>query len=420
MQLRYYVPFKAVQSADQKEAQFPIKEQLVVIEGVAIDASVNKNKWQVPREDLDYIVETLKGAQLRVDHAESALMIVGKVVDAWRDEDKVLFRAEVGDERLIDKIIRGYVSHVSIQVDSDEVECAKCKRPTRKEGRLVHLCPGSWEVVRKPKVRELSIVASPAYENTSFQPLGFYAAMNEAQWGAIIETLTKSGVLECISTNMPNQTSITSPQNETTSLTIPSQSSVSPDDNVGSKPAGLQEPETKTVQKAGEVKPMSVNAEQKASLQVAQATVNVAPGEQSPKQVEYEDFMKQLEKLMQQIKGETSEEALEALEAKVRALEAELAKRVKKATLSKKLSELSKRLSEIEAKKGEEAEEAAEAEEAEEAAEAKAPTPVSEAKKKGSAGKGVVAVDVVQQDVLGNYEWFKDLLKAHKKLVGFQ
>jgi hypothetical protein len=399
MQLRYYVPFKAVQSADQKEAQFPIKEQLVVIEGVAIDTSVNKNKWQVPKEDLEYIVETLKGAQLRVDHAESALMVVGKVVDASLDGDRVLFRAEVGDERLIDKIIRGYVTHVSIQVDSDEVECSKCKRPTRKEGRLVHLCPGAWEVVRKPKVRELSIVASPAYENTSFQPLGFYAAMNEAQWGAIIESLTKSGVLE------PS----------------PSQSSVSPDDNVGSKPAGLQEPETKTVQKAGEVKPMSVNAEQKASPQVAQATVNVAPGETSPKQVEYEDFMKQLEKLMEQIKGETSEEAIEALEAKVRALEAELAKRVKKATLSKKLSELSKRLAELEAKKGEEAEEAEEAEEEEEEAEeAKAPTPVSEAKKKGSAGKGIVAVDVLEKDVLANYDWFKDLLKAHRKLVGFQ
>jgi hypothetical protein len=183
MQLRYYVPFKAVQNADQKEAQFPIKEQLVVIEGVAIDTSVNKNKWQVPKEDLEYIVETLKGAQLRVDHAESALMVVGKVVDASLDGDRVLFRAEVGDERLIDKIIRGYVTHVSIQVDSDEVECSKCKRPTRKEGRLIHLCPGAWEVVRKPKVRELSIVASPAYENTSFQPLGFYAAYERGSMG---------------------------------------------------------------------------------------------------------------------------------------------------------------------------------------------------------------------------------------------
>ena len=416
MQLRYYVPFKAVEQGEK--AQFAIKEGLINIEGVAIDTTVNKNKWQVPKEDLEYIVETLKGAQLRVDHAESALMVVGKVVDASLDGDSVLFRAEVGDERLIDKIIRGYVTHVSIQVDSDEVECSKCKRPTRKEGRLVHLCPGAWEVVRKPKVRELSIVASPAYENTSFQPLGFYAAMNEAQWGAIIETLTKSGVLEGISTNIPNQISITSLQNVATSLTIPSQSSVSSGDNVGSKPAGLQEPENKTVQTAKEeVKPMSANvkADEKASPQVAQATVNVAPGEQSPKQVEYEDFMKQLEKLMQQIKGgEVSEEAIEALEAKVRALEAEIAKRAKKATLSKKLSELSKRLAELEAKKGEEAEEAEEAEET------KVPAPVSEAKKKGSAGKGVVAVDVLEKNALANYDWFKDLLKAHRKLVGFQ
>jgi len=393
MQLRYYVPFKAVQPSTTEQAQYPIREQLIVIEGVAIDTSVNKNKWQVPLEDLDYIVETLKGAQLRVDHAESALMIVGKVVDSWRDGDRVLFRAEVGDERLIDKIIRGYVDHVSIQVDSDEVECSKCKRSTRKEGRLVHLCPGAWEVVRKPKVRELSIVASPAYENTAFQPVGFYAAMNEAQWGAIIETLCKAGVLE------------------------PAQSSVK-DDNVGSKPIeGLQEPENKTLNAVEEVKPMSVKADEKASPQVAQATVNVAPGEVSPKQVEYEDFMKQLEKLVQYVKGEASDEAIEALEAKVKALEAELAKRAKKSTLAKKLSELSKRLAELEAKKGEEAAEAEEAEEAEETE--KVPAPVSEAKK-STAGKGIVAVDALEKDVLANYDWFKDLLKAHSKLVGFQ
>jgi hypothetical protein len=146
MQLRYYVPFKA--AADVK-AEYALKEKLINIEGVAIDTSVNKNKWQVPREDLEHIVETLKGAQLRVDHAESALMVVGKVVDATLDGDRVLFRAEVGDERLIEKIIRGYVTHVSIQVDSDEVECSKCKRPTRKEGSLIHLCPGAWEVVRQ-------------------------------------------------------------------------------------------------------------------------------------------------------------------------------------------------------------------------------------------------------------------------------
>jgi hypothetical protein len=31
-----------------------------------------------------------------------------------------------------------------------------------------------------------------------------------------------------------------------------------------------------------------------------------------------------------------------------------------------------------------------------------------------------VAVDVLEKDALANYDWFKDLLKAHRKLVGFQ
>jgi uncharacterized protein Veg len=150
VQLRYYVPFKAQQGVD---AQFALKEKLINIEGVAIDTSVNANKWQVPEEDLDFVAESLVGAQLRVDHAESALMVVGKVAIANRVGNTVTFTAEVGDQNLIEKIIRNYVTHVSIQVDSDDVECSKCRRLTRKEGQLIHLCPGAWEVVHKPKVR---------------------------------------------------------------------------------------------------------------------------------------------------------------------------------------------------------------------------------------------------------------------------
>lgn len=399
--------------AEDKKAEYAIKEKLINIEGVAIDTSVNKNKWQVPNEDLDYIVESLKGAQLRVDHAESALMIIGKVVDAWRDGDRVLFRAEVGDEKMIEKIIRGYVSYVSIQVDSDIVECSKCKRPTRSEGMLKHLCPGAWEVVHKPKVRELSIVASPAYENTEFKPLGFFQAMTDEQWQAIIKTVTGN---TAVSEYYKDTQTRLNTDASTSTLVKVSQSSSYEGDNVGSKPEGLQEPENKTVLEAKEeVKPMSVKADEQASPHQAQGVVNMAPGETSPKQVEYEDFMKQLEKLVQYVKGEASDEAIEALEAKVKALEAELAKRAKKSTLAKKLSELSKRLAEIEAKKGEEAAEAEEAEEAEEAGET-----AEEAKR--ATGKGIVALEeaATKMDVLANYDWFKDLLKAHRKLVGFQ
>jgi hypothetical protein len=187
MQLRYYVPFKAQEGVS---AEYALKEKLVNIEGVAIDTSVNANKWQVPEEDLDFFTESLKGAQLRADHAESVFMVVGKVPDAQRQGQEVFFKGEVGgEEKLIDKILRGYIKYVSVQVDSDDVECSKCKRPTRKEGMLVHLCPGAWEIVHKPKVRELSIVASPAYEKTEFHPVGFFTAMNEGQWDAILKSV---------------------------------------------------------------------------------------------------------------------------------------------------------------------------------------------------------------------------------------
>ena len=160
---------------------------------MAIDTSVNANKWRFLDEDLDFVANSLAGAQLRVDHAESVLMVVGKVSATKRDGDQVLFSAEVGDEKLIEKILRGYVNHVSIQVDSDDVECSQCKKQTRSEGMLVHLCPGAWEIVHKPKVRELSIVASPAYENTAFKPVGFGAAMNQNQSNA--ELLNTKNVL---------------------------------------------------------------------------------------------------------------------------------------------------------------------------------------------------------------------------------
>jgi hypothetical protein len=386
MKLRYFVPFKAQEGVS---AEFALKEKLVNIEGVAIDTSVNANKWQVPEEDLDFFVESLQGAQLRVDHAESALMVVGKIAEAKRLGNQVLFRAEVGEEKLIEKILRNYVNHVSAQVDSDDVECSKCKRPTRKEGMLVHLCPGAWEIVHKPKVRELSIVASPAYSTTEFKPVGFAAAMNDSQWDSIIKSVENSQL---------------SRDNK----------------DVGSN-REVQEPEKEILSKQTEVKHMSAKADKDASPLQAQGVVNVAPGEQAPKQVEYEDLMNQLQQLEKQItKAGVSEAEMDALKQKVAELEGEVAKKATKKTLSKKISELSKKLAEPE-EEGEEAEEAEEGEEAEEAEEAKkVKGEEAEAEAKKASGKGIVAVDEISKDMLGNYDWFKDLLKAHKRLVGFQ
>jgi hypothetical protein len=377
MQLRYFVPFKAQEGVS---AEYALKEKLINIEGIAIDTSVNANKWQIPAEDLDFFVETLMNAQLRVDHAESALMVIGKVAEAKHVGNQVLFRAEVGEEKLIEKILRNYVNHVSAQVDSDDVECSKCKKPTRKEGMLVHLCPGAWEIVHKPKVRELSIVASPAYKTTEFQPVGFFAAMNDSQYDAILKNIQNSQLSE-------------------------------DNKDVGSKPEGLQEPENKKSEAKKEVKHLpEQNAQQGASPHNAQGVVNVAPGESAPKQVTYQELMDQVTKLQKQIgdggAGATDSE-IDALGKKIADIEGELAKRAKRAGLSKKLSDLTKQL-----QTPTEQEESGEAE----AGGFPPKGEGAEAEAKRASGKGIVAVDEIQKDVLGNYDWFKDILKAHRML----
>jgi hypothetical protein len=228
--------------------------------------------------------------------------------------------------------------------------------------------------VHKPKVRELSIVASPAYQTTEFKPVGFAAAMNEGQWDAIIKSVESSQLSE-------------------------------DNKDVGSK-GDLQEPENQKseILDAKEAKLLSQNAERDASPHQAQGVVNVAPGETAPKQHTYEDFMQQLQQLEKQIAQSAASEAeIEVLKKKVADLEGEVAKRATKKTLSKKISELSKKLAEPE-EEGEEGEEAE----------------VAEAEVKRASGKGIVAVDEIQRDALGNYDWFKDLLKAHKQLVAFK
>jgi hypothetical protein len=393
MQLRYFVPFKAQEGLS---ADVALQEKLVNIEGIAIDASVNANKWQVPEQDLQFVADGLQGAQLRVDHAESALMVVGKVTAANRDGQRVMFRAEVGEERLIEKILRGYVSHVSIQVDSDEVECSKCHKPTRQDGMLVHLCPDAWEIIHKPKVRELSVVASPAYKDTAFVPVGFAAAMDKSQTdGRRLELLSHVAVLKA-------KLSLLSRFERVLQSFVIEKTG----DDEGSN-REVQEPD-KQILIANEVKPLSEhNAQQGASSQQAQGVTNTAPGEKKPTQVTYDDFMKQLQDLEKQINDSGASAAdVDALKQKVADLEAEVAKRATKKSLSKKISDLQKQLQDQD-------DDGSQAEGAEAEADA------AEAAKR-RAGKGIVAVDQLQTDALGDYKWFNDLLKAHKKLVGFQ
>jgi hypothetical protein len=424
VQLHYFVPFKAQEGVSEALA---LKEKLINIEGIAVDTSVNANKWQVSEKDLDVFTQSLLGVQLRMDHAESVLMVVGKVSAAKRNGTQVFFTAEVGDEKLIEKILRKYVDHVSVQVDSDDVECSMCKKQTRSEGMLIHLCPGAWEIVHKPKVRELSVVASPAYQNTAFKPVGFGAAMDQNQSEA--ELLNAKNVL-----TLKIWKAQKTAQLGQLADSIISQSFVHTSDDEGSK-RKLQEPEKQKMKASKEVKHMSeLNAQNNASSDKTHqaAIVNTGGGEKPGKDESYEDIMSQLEKLSEAVKscGGSGNEMAD-LNKKVDDLTGEVAKRATKRSLSMKISALQKQLQQDGDDDDDDAEaEGAEAEGAEaEGAKGKKGKKSDACKREGSKaegkahGKGIVATDELKKDAAAsalNCEWFKDLLKANNKMKGMQ
>ena len=182
LELNYDVDVKASLDDIRKTA---------IIEGQAIDTSVNKNRWQVPSEDLDFFCETLKKAGLRINHGDSTESVKGLVTKAKRVGDQVFFEAEAsGDPVLLTQIEKKYLRMVSPRVVSDNVVCSLCTGKTRDANmRLIHLCAGAWEIMHQPRCVELSIVADAAYENNTFRFKGFAAAMDESQRQGLIASI---------------------------------------------------------------------------------------------------------------------------------------------------------------------------------------------------------------------------------------
>ncbi|MEM4462312.1 MAG: hypothetical protein QW695_05535 [Candidatus Bathyarchaeia archaeon] len=90
------------------------------VRGYAIHAGTTRNLNRYLEDELRKAASTLKGVPVYLEHI-SAMNAVGKVVDAWYDEDEkaVVFEAEIYDEEVAEKIRRGLIKHVSIGADYD-------------------------------------------------------------------------------------------------------------------------------------------------------------------------------------------------------------------------------------------------------------------------------------------------------------
>lgn len=171
----------------KKTGNFP---HILKLGGMAIDASMNRNQWMLPKEELDGVASQLNGAPIMknhdIDHVES---IIGKVHKAWREGDKVMYEGEIADEELIQKILLGYVKYNSIQIGIPAAYCYNCEINLGKKDEEASIdnmeapCPRCGDnrlLIRKPVALEQSIVAIPAYENADIYPIGFKASLSAA------------------------------------------------------------------------------------------------------------------------------------------------------------------------------------------------------------------------------------------------
>ena len=152
----------------------------LIIEGTAVDSSVNENRWAVPLDELDSLTTQFNSKrQVRVDHSKAFKDIVGYVEKAERDGDKIKFKARIYDPTVQRIILKNPTAHyVSIGALAEDVKCSKCSKPSKPFKTCK--CEGAHDVVRKIKLKELSFITDPAYENTEFQPVGFSASLTSA------------------------------------------------------------------------------------------------------------------------------------------------------------------------------------------------------------------------------------------------
>jgi|Deesub1362A_J573_1020465.scaffolds.fasta_scaffold00039_119 hypothetical protein len=122
----------------------------MIVEGVVLRiGEPNSNGWLIPEEEADGVIESLPSTPLTLsskDHMNER--VVGTVVDAWREGDRVVVRAEVSDTEVRDMMLRGELPRGwSINAKGDV----------------------SNGVARDIEIDTLTIVKNPAYKEAEFR-----------------------------------------------------------------------------------------------------------------------------------------------------------------------------------------------------------------------------------------------------------
>jgi hypothetical protein len=189
--------FAKIAPTTRLDAEKPEIPYSLKIRGVAVDTTVNKNNWRVNEKLLDKVAQSLIGKTLRVNHGDKVSDVVGRIENAMREGNKVIFEGNIIGSDMIttsvkEKIMLGLLDSVSIGMEGFKVICSVCGKETRRGGEIIHDVslhePPGYEDIIDGDVKELSVVLDPAYEATKINiSASFIAALeNMLESGKVI------------------------------------------------------------------------------------------------------------------------------------------------------------------------------------------------------------------------------------------
>jgi len=198
-ELKWYAKFTASEKPPESGPNVAPGDSInkLILKGVLIDTTENKNNWSVEQEDFTMLAKDFIGKQVRTDHAEKVANVLGMVTETEVDDPHseakaewdpatefphIHFVAEIAsnDANIIIPEKAGYVNAVSPAVDARTLLCSSCKKPMIDKHIKSCNCEKGAVLLKDLSARELSIVCSPAYQGTVMKTYGFAAAFEAA------------------------------------------------------------------------------------------------------------------------------------------------------------------------------------------------------------------------------------------------
>lgn len=166
---KYVEFYTEITSVENKENVENEEDKGFFINGTAIEETISRNKIQYKAEELKKAAESLIDVPLLKDHSNSVDSVVGRVRNAEFVDNKVLFKAEIMDDSIKEKIQKGLIKHVSIGSEIQKVI-------SKVTDGVKHLVAQGIEFL------ELSLVAVPGVPNATFaQAIEAYTKENEVK-----------------------------------------------------------------------------------------------------------------------------------------------------------------------------------------------------------------------------------------------